>query len=178
MCIHAQKHFGNSIHMQRFLKCFPLIHCLLASQCVLPYFHSTNALPYTEIVHLSEILRGGKDLSPSARWYKIIACITFSLVSVSLAKYPSATYYGLLHSLMCVSQVFPLQPEVSLTLSYPHLPLYSFELLNLLLSSLTERLCPFFLHRHLPLPPSHPCTSSPFSMASFMTCLDSLSSLS
>jgi len=46
---------------------------------------------------------------------------------------------------MCVTQVFPLEPEASLSLSHPHLLLYSFVLLSLLMSLLTEKLCPLFL---------------------------------
>lgn len=99
------------------------------------------------------------------------------LVCLGLAKYPSTICYRLLHFLTDINQLLTLQPEVSCSLRQPHLSLYSFVLLNLILSSVTEMLYPSFFSFFLFFFP-HPSTRFPLSMASFMAFFQSLSNLS
>lgn len=102
------------------------------------------ALKYKDCTNSRDIKRWKRSQpsSASSRWYKIIACIMFFLVCLSLAKYPSTICYRLLHFLMDITQLLALHPEISYSLSHPHLSLYSFVLPNLILSSVTERLYP------------------------------------
>lgn len=102
----------------------------------------------------------------------------FFLVCLSLAKYPSTICYRLLHFLMDITQLLTLQPEVSYFVSHPHLSLYSFVVLSLILSSVTEMLYPSFFSCFLFFFFPYPCTDFPLSMASFMAFFYSLSSLS